>query len=151
MSVSRLGERVIIRVTSAVDEGNPKLLEEERRDRAGFQTLRFSKLVEKELSKIRYLRHGAILSLQHLLNVLFVNLLLRRPLLVPRSTRNRHVPITSNLSLSLRSIISLVSLRRDTNNLETGDLSKKDSINRVGKVIGNREEEEPRRLIERLE
>ena len=112
MSVSRLGERVIIRVTSAVDEGNPKLLEEERRDRAGFQTLRFSKLVEKELSKIRYLRHGAILSLQHLLNVLFVNLLLRRPLLVPRSTRNRHVPITSNLSLSSINRLSRVVKKR---------------------------------------
>lgn len=55
MSVSRLGERVIIRVTSAVDEGNPKLLEEERRDRADFQTFQTGgkRVIEDTISSSR--------------------------------------------------------------------------------------------------
>lgn len=55
VSVSRLGERVIIRVTSAVDEGNPKLLEEERRDRAGFQTFQTGgkRVIEDTISSSR--------------------------------------------------------------------------------------------------
>lgn len=108
---------------ASLDSGNvllfvlPRQLTKETRNswrkNVGIELIfRLSKLVEKELSKIRYLRHGAILSLQHLLNVLFVNLLLRRPLLVPRSTRNRHVPITSNLSLSSINRLSRVVKKR---------------------------------------